>query len=31
MEKWEDIKDFNFSHFYFVGSEKMEEWKNEFE
>ena len=27
MEKWEDIKDFNFSSFCLVGSEKVEKWK----
>ena len=27
MKKWENIKDFNFSHFYLVESEKVEEWK----
>ena len=27
MEKWEDRKDFNFSHFCLVGSEKVKGWK----
>ena len=27
MEKWEDIKDFNFSSFCLVESEKVEKWK----
>ena len=27
MEKWEDRKDFNFSHFCLVESEKVDEWK----
>ena len=27
VEKWEDRKYFNFSHFCLVGSEKVEGWK----
>ena len=27
MEKWEDRKDFIFSHFYLDRSEKVEGWK----
>ena len=27
MEKWENIKDLNFSSFCLVGSEKVEKWK----
>ena len=27
MEKWEDRKDFNLSHFCLVGSGKVEGWK----
>ena len=27
MEQWEDIKDFNFSSFCLVESEKVEKWK----
>ena len=30
IEKWEDRKNFNFSHFCLVGSEKVENIKNEF-
>ena len=27
IEKWENRKDFNFLHFCYIGSEKIEEWK----
>ena len=27
IEKWKDRKDFSFSHFYLVGSGKVERWK----
>lgn len=27
MEKWENEKDFSFSHLCFVGGEKVDEWK----
>ena len=27
MKKWDDRKDFNFSHFYLVVSGKIEGWK----
>ena len=27
VKKWEDRKDFNFSHFCLAGSEKVEGWK----
>ena len=30
MKKWEDRKNFNFSYFCLVGSEKVEDKKNKF-